>query len=261
MKHDAAIVEVEKRSPVGGLLQIVQFNWPQYAVGFATVGAAVLVLILLPLPLMVRWAILAGIAAAAWWLLASLAASYWIYDLSGLTAWTWLRSHLPSESAGFSVINVHSGFDDTTGRLRDVFSDADVQAVDLYDPRRMTEPSIHRARRAYPPLPGTLAATPEEVPLEDGTADAVLLLLAAHELRQPAERAALFREVHRALKPGGSAVVVEHARNGWNFLAFGPGFLHFLPFAEWRRVARAAGLRTVQEGRVTPFVRYLVLES
>ena len=59
----------------------------------------------------------------------------------------------------------------------------------------------------------------------------------------------------------GRVILAEHSRNVANFLAFGPGFLHFLPYSEWLRLGRTANLRVVREGRITPFVRYLVLEK
>lgn len=249
------------RSPIHGLVQIVQFNWPQYAVGAAVVALAVAVLALVPFPHVLWWIVATGVAVAAWWLLASLAASYWIYDWSPLTKWNWLVPYMPSDRPPSKVVNIHSGFDDTTLLVRDVLPQTSVTTVDIYDRLRMTEPSIHRARRLMPPIAGTLPAPPESLPVDDAAADATLLLLAAHELRKPAEREALFGELRRVLRPGGRVILAEHARNLANFLAFGPGFMHFLPFSEWRRLAQTANLRVVCEGRVTPFVRYLVVEK
>jgi SAM-dependent methyltransferase len=181
--------------------------------------------------------------------------------LSPLTQWNWLVQFVPPEPAPACVLNIHSGFDDTTVRLGELLPQATVVAVDLYDPRRMTEPSIHRARRAMLPQTGTLAGAPDALPVDDGTAESAMLLLAAHELREPAEREALFAELRRVLRPGGRVILAEHARDAWNFLAFGPGFMHFLLYAEWLRLGRGADLRLVGEGRVTPFVRFLVFEK
>lgn len=129
-------------------------------------------------------------------------------------------------------------------------------ALFFYDPAVQTEPSIARARRAYPhpPVPARPARF-DALPLPEADADVALLILAAHEVRTPAGRDALFAEVARVLHPGGQAVLVEHGRDLANALAFGPGVLRFFPPAEWRRVARAAGFSVHRETRITPFVR------
>ena len=54
--------------------------------------------------------------------------------------------------------------------------------------------------------------------------------------------------------------VVEHVRDVANFLAFGPGFLHFHSTGTWRRAWRSAGVHDVCQFRVTPFVRVFVLK-
>ena len=261
MNQETTVATEAHRSPIRGLLQIVRFNWPRYVVGLAAIVAAAIALDFVPLPTFVFRLATIGIVAAAWWLVASLVASFWIYDLSPLTRWKWLEEYLPPDGARGRLLNVHSGFDDTTQRLRALFGPANVISVDIYDVKRMTEPSIHRARRALPPPLDSVRGTPEKLPFNTASADGALLLLAAHELRKPAERESLFRELHRALRPGSRVVLAEHARDAWNFAAFGPGFAHFYPFAEWLRLAGVGKFRNVAAGRITPFVRFLVLEK
>ena len=69
----------------------------------------------------------------------------------------------------------------------------------------------------------------------------------------------MYAELHRVLKPNGKLVLVEHMRDLPNFMAYGPGFLHFLGRAEWLRLARGAGFEINHDLRVTPFVRVFVL--
>jgi len=87
----------------------------------------------------------------------------------------------------------------------------------------------------------------------------VFLLFAAHEIRQSARRTEFFREATRVLSKSGQLLLVEHIRDWSNFVAFGPGFLHFHSRGEWLRVANSAGFTIAREGRVTPFVRYFLM--
>jgi SAM-dependent methyltransferase len=96
------------------------------------------------------------------------------------------------------------------------------------------------------------------LPLPDKCADAVFLLMAAHEVRDPAVRGSLFLEVARVLAPSGRLVVVEHVRDLANALAFGPGALHFYAPSTWRDAGSGAGLKLTDELRLTPFVRAFV---
>jgi SAM-dependent methyltransferase len=241
------------------MLQILRYNLPMYLAAGAGCLAAALAVAWLPLPRPLAWLIVAAGTAAAFWSAASLAASYWIYDRSALGRWDWLPGLFEAPPRRWAQI--HAGLDETRGALARLFPRAAGEVLDVYDAAEMTEPSIARARRLDPePLPAR-AADFRALPLGDGSCDAVFLLFAAHELRRPAARLRLFREVARALAPRGRTILVEHLRDGASFLAFGPGFLHFLPRREWLRAAEGAGLAVAAERRITPFVAVLTLEK
>jgi SAM-dependent methyltransferase len=241
-----------------GTARILQFNWPFYAMAAAFPLLAAVVastppagpasrLLLLPL--------LAGSAAAVFWAVASICASWAVYDRSPLMAGRWVGDTLGFTPRSWVVIG--AGFDQMTPVLRRLFPASSGRTFDIYDPAVMTEPSIARARR----WAGTLAeqADPRRLPLGDGSVDAVVLPLSAHELRGHAARRALFLEVGRTLAGDGRVLVVEHLRDAANFVAFGPGFLHFHSRHAWHRCFAEAGLAVHDEFSITPFVRVFVL--
>lgn len=246
-----------QRGPYHGLLQILRYNQPMFAKTGAAALAAILAVVLLPMPRFVAILATAVVAAALLWTASSLLVSHWIYDRSPLREWDWLAGLFAAPPRSWT--SLHAGLDETFGALPRIFP-AEGTVLDIYDAAEMTEPSIARARRLSLDR-SAKAADFRTLPLPDNSQDAIFLIFAAHELRRPESRLRFFQEIARALAPGGRAVLVEHLRDAPNFLAFGPGFLHFLPRREWLRVAAAAGLAVREERRVTPFVAVLVLEK
>ena len=159
------------------------------------------------------------------------------------------------------AIFCHSGFDETSEDLRARLDKVEWLIVDHFNAVQMTEASIRRARRMFPPTPGTLSAAYDQWPVATETAEVVIGLLSIHELRNERERRAWFAEARRSLRRGGRVVLVEHLRDFANFLAFGPGFLHFHSRGSWRRAWESAGFRAHDEFRVTPWVHVFVLSA
>jgi ubiquinone/menaquinone biosynthesis C-methylase UbiE len=87
------------------------------------------------------------------------------------------------------------------------------------------------------------------------------VIFAAHELRSAKARESFFRELFRVLKPGGTVLLVEHLRDWKNFLAYGPGFLHFFSHREWTRLMAAASFQLTSESGITPWVRVFQLRK
>jgi SAM-dependent methyltransferase len=238
-----------------GVARMVRFNWPHYLAGASVALVAILLGTSNGLPPGLRLLSAAIAASAAWWVAASLAAGYVVYDRSPLSRWRWL-ANLPAQRPSRWAV-VTAGYDEASVPLRRLLGGRAV-TVDLYDPSLMTEASIRRAHRVAPPPSDSLTASPDELPLLDGQQDALFVVFAAHELRRRRERQALFGELRRVCREGGAIVLVEHGRDSANLLAFGPGALHFFPYREWLGLASEARLRLVDECRVTPFVRALV---
>jgi hypothetical protein len=240
-------------------LQILCFNWRAY-VSAAALGLACCALGLRPdLPSGFRMVLGVGGGLILLWLTASLAVSHYVYDLSGLREWMWLRDWFPSTPQRW--VRLHAGWDEMGLALQRVFPVRRPRSLDFYDGKEMSEPSIRVARKTGAAADPSEAADWRALPLEDGGCDAVFLIMAAHELRRPLARELLFRELHRVLEPGGRVFLLEHLRNAANFLAFGPGFMHFLPRREWLRLARVAGFEVQATGSVTPFVGAFLLRK
>jgi SAM-dependent methyltransferase len=238
------------RKPLQGLWNVVRFNWPLYAVA----GGAALVLAGLGLAGPAAWRPYAALllALALLPLLVSLLVTAYAYDFAGLYRFNWLFESIPAPAA---LLTLSAGFDESSAPLARRYPTARLVAADFYDAARHTEPSIARARRAYPPYPGTRSVdTRAALPLPTGSIDLVVAFLAAHEIRDTGERAAFFREIARVLAPTGTLVLTEHLRDPANFLAYTVGFLHFHSRRTWLATFRAAGLRVAREVKITPFI-------
>jgi SAM-dependent methyltransferase len=241
------------RAPYRGLVQIFHYNRPFYI--RTLTGVVTMVILAMWLPFIVRALLLLAAAAAVFWTCSSLLVSHYIYDRSPLYGFRWLKECLSRPPARW--VNIHSGIDETSQVISSMFPGSQGQILDIYDPREMTEPSIEEARRI---TKAPFAATDwRALPAPDQSFDAAFLIFAAHELRRHEARVQLFREVDRVLRIGGELVLVEHLRDVPNFLAFGPGFLHFFSGRTWQHAAEAVGLRIRLHRTLTPFVHVFVL--
>jgi SAM-dependent methyltransferase len=241
---------IPARRPYQGLVQILQFNWRSYS--GATMGVGVAILALPFLHPIWRVALLLAAAPAIFWMASSLIVSHYVYDLFPLYDLTWISRILPRAPRRW--INIHCGFDETSGLLAAIFPEAVSQVVDIYDPQVMTEASIHLARRLKHSAIPSVAARYDALAFNSGSFDAAFSIFAAHELRRHDQRVSLFREIERILVSGGNLILMEHSRDLWNFAAFGPGFLHFFSPCAWRKAAFEAGLTIRSEFSMTPFV-------
>lgn len=242
-----------------GVSNIVRFNSGYYVGSALALGAAIIILSMRLLPLWLRTAALCGGIGFVFWTCSSLLVSWYVYDVTGVTRWEWIRDRL--HLAPSRWVNVHAGLDQSTASLRRLFPGTEGEVIDIYDPKTMTEPSITRARRLHPATEPFQSGQACSLPLPDKDRDTVFLLFVAHEVRAMGDRTQLLRETNRILKERGRVVLVEHLRDLPNFLAFGPGFLHFHSGRSWRRSISNAGLQIEQQSRLTPFVCCFVLRK
>ena len=246
---------IPSRRPYQGVVQILQFNWRSYVATAGAVGVALVALPFLPSP--GRTVLLLGTAPALFWLISSLMVSHYVYDRFPLYDLNWVRSVL--SRAPQRWINFHCGLDETSAILAAIFPDAASQVVDIFDPLAMTETSIQVARRVrHQTIPST-SMRYDSLTFPAESFDAAFSIFAAHELRHHDQRMRLFREIVRTLTPDGEFILMEHSRDWRNFLAFGPGFLHFFSQRAWRKAASDGGLIVRTELSTTPFVHVYVL--
>lgn len=245
-----------KRSAFQGVWNIIRFNWHFYVLALAAV------LVIIGVDYIAGNAfyfyknllltLLAGTTAI------TLLVSFYVYDLSNLYTLDWI------ENAGEEVktiVNINAGFDETSTLLKGRFKNAALIVLDFYDPTRHTEISIERARKAYPPYPGTRLVSTSRLPPDDDSADRIFVILSAHEIRDKEEQVIFFGELRRILRPAGQIVVTEHLRDLPNFLAYNIGFFHFHAYRSWCTTFQKAGLKIEKEIKVTPFITTFILKK
>ena len=243
------------RTPFQGLWNVVRFNWHFYLVALGVALALAAAATVAPAEVRGYVGSLAALVLVP--VLVSLAVSAYVYDFANLYRLGWLPA---PESARPALLTVNAGFDEISAALAARYPLGTLLALDFYDPARHTEVSIRRARRAYPPYPGTRPVDARgALPLPDQSIDLAVAFLAAHEIRDAGERAAFFGEIRRVTRPDGRVVVVEHLRDPANFLAYTVGFLHFHSRSAWLATFGAAGLLVEREVPVTPFITAFIL--
>lgn len=244
------------RKPFQGVWNIVRFNWHFYALSFGLVAA----LFSIPHFTNVIHQNFTRIPAIAILLVTnvSLLVSAYVYDISKLYSLPWLDEILVEQPE--VIVNVNAGFDETSFLLNQKYPEAKLVVLDFYNPKKHTEVSIKRARKAYPPYPNTISTQTNEIEIANTTVDIVFAVLSAHEIRDQKERQYFFEELKRTLKPGGQIFVTEHLRDLPNFLAYTIGFFHFHSKNTWLKTFKSAGFIVSNEVKTTPFISTFILE-
>jgi ubiquinone/menaquinone biosynthesis C-methylase UbiE len=230
-----------------GTMSTLLYNWPIFASILFFGLVMLIVTFLLPRPWC--WISLVFGSGALALIFTILAATFMVYD--------WGHQHEYDRLAELGNLNqANVVIDITCGKLRGtrgllpLFEQGHYFLIDIYDPEKMTEPALRRARDIEPPLevnrriyqrPGLV----NSLPLPHNWADVIYCNFSLHEVRNPSDRDALFAEFARVLKPDGRLLIAEHSLDLPNFLAFGPGSFSFFSADTWRRHITQAGL-TIQ---------------
>lgn len=247
----------EVRGRLQGTCEIVKYNSRQYMGAFAFLVVSASVVLFFSLPPVLSAIVVIAACLVLYWSVASIVVSFIVYDASRLYDPKWMRTLLDEIPSRWA--NMHAGVDDFSRPLSNAFG-APISNWDIFDGRTMTEPSILRARSIRGSALSDTAVDFRALPCESGELDAVFAFFVLHEIRESALRRECFDEIARCAVASGKLVIVEHLRDLPNFIAFGPGFLHFWPASEWLRSASAAGFTLLSESTMTPFVRIFVFQ-
>lgn len=248
---------LNNRTKYQGVTNIIRFNWHFYVLGAVTI--LFFFLIKPYLPFWLQQIGIWGIVVAVLTIIISLAISFYIYDRSTLYRLNWLDNNLTNDQP--RILTVNAGFDETSALIAAKYPKAQITICDFYNPVHHTEISIKRARKAYPPDPGTIAVNTERLPFPDNHFDKTVAVLSAHEIRNEAERIVFFKELKRVTTASGHIYVTEHLRDRYNFFAYTIGFLHFHGKKTWLNTFTGAGLVVQQEIKTTPFITTFILQA
>lgn len=244
------------RKPFQGVWNIVRFNWHFYVIAVFIICVLVLTGFLIGNNCLNPFSVVAfGIFIPT---MISLIVSWYVYDYSDLYSLNWLNEFDLNPAV---MININAGFDEFSLMLQHKFKDARLEVFDFYAALPQKEISITRAQKVYPACVSTKQISLIEIPIEVKVVDVVCLFLAAHEIRNEKDRVCFFKELNRSLNADGKIVVIEHLRNGYNFLAYTIGFLHFLPLGKWLKTFSDAGLKVISETKITPFINLFILQK
>jgi ubiquinone/menaquinone biosynthesis C-methylase UbiE len=244
------------RKPFQGVSNIVRFNWHFYVLSVVGILLILWVNYVQLLPLFYTILLLFFVIIPT---LISLFVSYYVYDFSGLYKLNWLDDMFlfPNET----ILNINAGFDETSVLLKEKYPHSELLVFDFYDPKKHTEVSIKRARKAYPPYPNTVSINTTKLPSPDENMDIIFVTFAAHEIRNDSERVLFFKELHRVLTKNGKIVVTEHLRDLPNFLAYNIGFFHFMSKLSWYKTFEVAEFEISKEQKITPFISTFILKK
>ena len=243
------------RKPFQGVLNIIRFNWHFYVIALSVVSLLFLFANQGNHSFQIVLYIAAFFILTA--IFTSLLASFYIYDISGIYNLDWIKKNNTEKL----IININAGFDETSVLLNAKFNTAELVALDFYNPKKHTEISIKRARKAYPPFPNTKQIETSNLKLDDNSADKIFVVFSAHEIRNDLEKIVFFKELNRVIKPLGEIYITEHLRDFPNFLVYTLGFFHFYPKNSWLNLFKKTNFTMQEELKLNPFVSTFILKK
>lgn len=244
-----------KRKQFAGVINILKFNKHFYI----TAVLGVSFLLLLSTFVSNSYSVYFYVAAMfiAFLAINSLLASYYVYDVSDLYEYNWIKKLNPNDK----IINIVAGYDESTLILQSKFPECTFETLDFYESLSRKEKSLKEARLYTQVSSPSKSIRYSNINVKSAMADKVFVIFSAHEIRNNHEKVKFLNEISRILKPEGEVYVVEHLRDLANFCAYSIGFFHFFSKKTWLGVFRRAGLEIQQHFKVTPFVSVFILKK
>lgn len=240
-----------RNTQYSGTISTLLYNWPIFA-GLLIFGVAGLLSGSL-LSGLGSWLLLLAGAGSLSMALNILVAAFIAYDYGRRREYDRLADlgHLPQANV---VIDITAGKLRGTRGLLSRYGAGHYMVLDIYDPKKMADNALRRARSMDPPLETDRRIYKREadlaaLPIPPNWADVVYCSFSLHEIQGADDRQQVFNQIARILKPRGRLLLAEHGRDWLNFLAFGPGFLSFLAPATWERHMTQAGLEIKRHER------------
>ncbi|WP_157844731.1 class I SAM-dependent methyltransferase [Chryseobacterium sp. Leaf405] len=193
-------------------------------------------------------------------IIASIIASYILYDNSDLYELNSLKGIIDWEKTK-NVILVHASFDPLSTELKKKYPDLNLTVCDIFGNRHEKEKGIETSKKVFPPNPKEIKISPNKLPLEDQSQDVILGITALHEILDHNQRVLFFKEAKRILKDEGVIIVSEQFRDFTNFVFFNIGAFHFLSQRKWKKAISEAGLKIIENNKITFFANMLVVKK
>lgn len=180
--------------------------------------------------------------------------SYLIYDRSDLYKFSVIKKYIRPHD---TLFNLYSGYSEGGHRLNEAVA-ANIVNIDFFDKATAVTGSIRIATARSLPL--------KNIPVsfdhweDTGNAGMILFMQSLHELRSIDQKTACLKEAKSHLLTAGKIIVAEHLCDWKNFMIYGPGAFHFFGQKHWLTCFSNASLKVAEEIRVTPFIKFFILE-
>ena len=243
-----------------GTVSTLLYNWPIFAgalfFGIVTITAGIW------LPTLWSWFFFISGSSVLALAVSILLTTFFVYDWGHKHEYDRL-AELGDVAGANVVIDITCGKRRGSRGLLPHHQQGHYFVIDIFEPKKMTDPALQRARELEPPLisdrriyqrPGQAS----RLPVPHKWADVIFCDFSLHEIQDTEDRQAIFAEFTRVLKPNGRLLIAEHGRDLLNLLAFGPGAFSFFSPATWSKHITDAGLVIEHHERWRSFVHLWV---